>query len=373
MSPALADPRVVVIGAGIVGCSLADELTARGWTDVTVLEQGPAARPRRLHLARARPRLPDQPVEDPDGVRAVHRREVHAPSTSTASPASSGSAAWRWPPPPNASPTCTAGPDRRLLGRARRDRRRRTLQGTVAAARRDAGPRRLPHPGRRSGPGPARLPAQMTRASARGARFLERHTVTGIERADGQVTGVVTDRGTFPADHVVSAAGFWGPVIGAMAGVDVPLLPLAHQYARTEPLPELSGRDRAGTEADPAVPGPRPVLPRAHATASASAPTPTARCPSTPSPSPPSTRRPEHGHALLPALHRGGLRPELAGLRRLHPRTAPPVWRASTASSPSPPTGCRYSANPGTCAASGSPRPSGSPTPPALPRPSPSG
>src|ERR1041384_1786504 len=34
-------PKVVVIGAGVVGCALADELTARGWTDVTVLEQGP--------------------------------------------------------------------------------------------------------------------------------------------------------------------------------------------------------------------------------------------------------------------------------------------------------------------------------------------
>src|ERR1700726_4797740 len=34
-------PRVVIIGAGIVGCSLAEELTARGWTAVTVLEQGP--------------------------------------------------------------------------------------------------------------------------------------------------------------------------------------------------------------------------------------------------------------------------------------------------------------------------------------------
>src|SRR5918998_6624070 len=34
-------PRVVIIGAGIVGCALADELTQRGWTDVTVLEQGP--------------------------------------------------------------------------------------------------------------------------------------------------------------------------------------------------------------------------------------------------------------------------------------------------------------------------------------------
>src|SRR5215210_4722357 len=34
-------PRVVVIGAGIVGCSLADELTERGWTDVTVVDRGP--------------------------------------------------------------------------------------------------------------------------------------------------------------------------------------------------------------------------------------------------------------------------------------------------------------------------------------------
>ena len=33
--------KVVIIGAGIVGCALADELTQRGWTDVTVLEQGP--------------------------------------------------------------------------------------------------------------------------------------------------------------------------------------------------------------------------------------------------------------------------------------------------------------------------------------------
>ncbi len=34
-------PRVVIIGAGIVGCVVADELTARGWTNLTVLEQQP--------------------------------------------------------------------------------------------------------------------------------------------------------------------------------------------------------------------------------------------------------------------------------------------------------------------------------------------
>ena len=36
-----ASPRVVIIGAGIVGTNLADELATRGWTNITVVEQGP--------------------------------------------------------------------------------------------------------------------------------------------------------------------------------------------------------------------------------------------------------------------------------------------------------------------------------------------
>ncbi len=38
-------PRVVIIGAGVVGAALADELSARGWTDVTVVDQGPLPAP----------------------------------------------------------------------------------------------------------------------------------------------------------------------------------------------------------------------------------------------------------------------------------------------------------------------------------------
>src|SRR5438067_1097344 len=34
-------PRVVIIGAGVVGAALADELSARGWADITVVDQGP--------------------------------------------------------------------------------------------------------------------------------------------------------------------------------------------------------------------------------------------------------------------------------------------------------------------------------------------
>lgn len=41
--------RVVIIGAGVVGTNLADERTARGATDVSVVDQGPAAAARRRH------------------------------------------------------------------------------------------------------------------------------------------------------------------------------------------------------------------------------------------------------------------------------------------------------------------------------------
>jgi dimethylglycine oxidase len=68
------------------------------------------------------------------------------------------------------------------------------------------------------------------------------HAVTGIESAHGKVTGVVTGQGTFPADVVVSCAGFWGPAVTGMAGLALPLVPMAHQYARTTAVPGLAAR-----------------------------------------------------------------------------------------------------------------------------------
>ena len=85
------------------------------------------------------------------------------------------------------------------------------------------------------------------RAEARGARFQGSTRVTGIAQTGGRVTGVNTDQGDIPADIVVSCAGFWGPAIGAMVGMAVPLLPLAHQYVRTGRV--LDGGADEATEA----------------------------------------------------------------------------------------------------------------------------
>ena len=69
-------PRVVIIGAGIVGANLADELTARGWDRCHRGRPGTAAADRGLHLARAGAGLPDQRLQDDDGVRELHGREA---------------------------------------------------------------------------------------------------------------------------------------------------------------------------------------------------------------------------------------------------------------------------------------------------------
>ncbi|WP_405926341.1 FAD-dependent oxidoreductase [Streptomyces sp. NBC_00035] len=240
-------PRVVIVGAGIVGCSLADELTARGWTDVTVLEQGPLpapggstshapglvfqTSPSKTLTAFARYTVEKFNSLQVDGVSCfnqvgglelattperladLHRKAGYAASWGVRGEIVSAARCKELWPLIDES-TVLGGFHTPDDGLAR----------AVLASR-----------------------AQMARAVEKGARFLDRHTVTGIEQEDGRVTAVVTDRGSFPADHVVSAAGFWGPVIGRMAGVEVPLQPLAHQYAKTRQLPELTG---ATEEAD---------------------------------------------------------------------------------------------------------------------------
>lgn len=75
-----------------------------------------------------------------------------------------------------------------------------------------------------------------------GVRYLGSTLVTGIERANGHVTGAITPSGTIPADIVISCAGFWGVEVGAMVGVRIPLLPLAHQYVKTTAVPALASR-----------------------------------------------------------------------------------------------------------------------------------
>ena len=87
-------------------------------------------------------------------------------------------------------------------------------------------------------------PVNITQALAKGARnfgasILQGVKVTAIQQANGRVTGVETDHGPIEADYVVNAGGMWGREIGAMANVAVPLHACEHFYIVTEAMPDL--------------------------------------------------------------------------------------------------------------------------------------
>jgi glycine cleavage system aminomethyltransferase T/glycine/D-amino acid oxidase-like deaminating enzyme len=82
------------------------------------------------------------------------------------------------------------------------------------------------------------------RAQARGVGFEGGVTVTGFDVREGRVRGVRTDRGDVECDRVLICAGIWGPTVGAMAGVPIPLVAVQHQLVWTDPIPELEGERR---------------------------------------------------------------------------------------------------------------------------------
>jgi len=83
------------------------------------------------------------------------------------------------------------------------------------------------------------LQAFLARARDRGLRLLTEEPVTGVVIAGKRVTGVRTRRGDWSAPIVVDCAGPYADQIGSMAGVDIPSKPYRRQVMVTEPLPLL--------------------------------------------------------------------------------------------------------------------------------------
>lgn len=85
-------------------------------------------------------------------------------------------------------------------------------------------------------------PVDTTMSLAKGARMggasiLEGIQVTGIQRQGDRVTGVLTNQGEIKAEYVVNCAGMWARQLGKLAGVNIPLHASEHYYLITEPIP----------------------------------------------------------------------------------------------------------------------------------------
>ena len=88
-------------------------------------------------------------------------------------------------------------------------------------------------------------PSDITQSLARGARMhgakiVENVRVTGFEMKDGRIVTVKTTLGDIACEKVVNCAGQWARQVGAMAGINVPLQPVKHQYIITEKIEGLS-------------------------------------------------------------------------------------------------------------------------------------
>lgn len=88
-------------------------------------------------------------------------------------------------------------------------------------------------------------PVDLTQALAKGARMggakiFENTKVLDIKKHDGKVSGVVTENGDIDAEYVVNCAGMWAREFGRKAGVNVPLHAAEHFYVVTEKMPDLT-------------------------------------------------------------------------------------------------------------------------------------
>jgi 4-methylaminobutanoate oxidase (formaldehyde-forming) len=99
-------------------------------------------------------------------------------------------------------------------------------------------------------------PSQLTYALAEGARAggvrIFTHTrVTGIDVADGRVRAVETEWGPIECETCVIAGGMYAAELGRLAGVRVPIVPMAHEYLVTQPFRERAAGDHLPTLRDP--------------------------------------------------------------------------------------------------------------------------
>jgi len=94
-------------------------------------------------------------------------------------------------------------------------------------------------------------PADLTQSMARGARDMGAEinrftTVLGIEQQANDEWLVRTDKGDITCEHVVSATGSFARQTGAMVGLDIPVIPVQHQFIVTEPHPAIQARHEQG-------------------------------------------------------------------------------------------------------------------------------
>ncbi|HEY7014833.1 MAG TPA: FAD-dependent oxidoreductase [Streptosporangiaceae bacterium] len=231
--------RVVIIGGGVIGTSVAYHLATMGWTDVLLLEQGQLSCGTTWHAAG----LVGQLRASENGTRLVqystelYGRLEQETGLATGFRRCGGVTVARTPERLTQLRRTAATAEAYELECELISPQRAAELYPIMDVSDLAGAIWLPGDGRAN-------PTDLTYALARGARdrgvaVRERTRVTGILTAGGPVigrtvTGVRTDSGDVEAEVVVNCAGQWAKAVGAMCGVTVPLHSAEHFYVVTD-------------------------------------------------------------------------------------------------------------------------------------------
>ncbi len=228
--------QVVIVGGGIVGCSIAYHLTRRGLTDVLVIEQGQLTGGTTWHAAGL--------VSQLKSSHSLTRLATYSARLFEDLEAETGQATG-YRTPGSISVASDAERWEELL-------RGVSMASTVGVEIREialdealemcpvldvddlVGALYIPHDGVTS---PVDTTVALAKgAKQRGARVIEGVAVESLAVVDGRVAGVHTERGHVEAETVVLAGGMWTRQLAATAGISVPLQACEHFYIVTEPI-----------------------------------------------------------------------------------------------------------------------------------------
>lgn len=231
------EARVVIVGGGIVGCSVAYHLAKFGWKDVVLLEQNELAGGTTWHAAGLIGRL-----RTTNSMTRINKysAELYA----SLEKETGHSVGWK-----QVGSLIVAKSEDRMIQLRRTAAMSEVFGVEVEMINADVvrekwpllriddvlGGAWLPHDGKVI---PKEIAVALAKgAASRGATICERIRVRDVLHANGRATGVVTDQGTIKADFVVLTGGMWTRELGLRCGVSVPLYPVEHHYVVTEPIP----------------------------------------------------------------------------------------------------------------------------------------
>ncbi|MBL8669282.1 MAG: FAD-dependent oxidoreductase [Alphaproteobacteria bacterium] len=237
--------RVVVIGGGVVGCSVLYHLAKAGWRDIMLLERLELTSGSTWHAAGGFHTLNGDPnVAKLQGYTAKLYKEIEALSEQ--------SCGVHW----TGGIMLAGTPERMDFLKIAHARGRYLGMETEIISVAEA--KKLlpileekhfiaamydPHEGHLD-------PAGTTQAYAKAARKLgaEIHRQTRVTALNPQPDGgweVVTEKGTVKAEHVVNCGGLWAREVGRMVGLELPVLAMEHHYIVSEEMPEVVAINQA--------------------------------------------------------------------------------------------------------------------------------